>query len=294
MLLFTSAILLIIAFDLKKHRQNFSLKDSIRESILWVVLALAFNVFIYFTQGQAPAFNFLSTYLLEKALSIDNLFIFHTLFQMFNLTISEQHRCLIWGVLGAFFFRAVLILVGVSMLESFSSISYILGAFLAYTAYQMAIHPPSSEVKDFALLNFLKRKLPVTEEKAEGQFLVKEKGSWKVTPLLLCLILVEATDILFAIDSIPAALAISKDPFIIYTANVFAILGLRSLYFVVSQAVQSFYYLHHTLSFILAFIAVKLLIAQIYHIPPSITLGIIATSFTIGIIASIRHKKESS
>lgn len=259
---------------------------------LWILLALLFNIGIYFWQGSEAALQFFSGYLLEKSLSIDNLFVFLLIFQTFQIPKNEQQKVLFWGILGALFFRISFILLGTKLIHSFGFVLYIFAIILLFTAYKLFQKKTVFDVHNSFILKFLKRFLPIAKEKNTEIFIVKEQGKWKITSLFLALLLIECSDILFAMDSIPAIFAITLDPFIVYTSNIFAILGLRSLYFALSQSIEKLPYLRFGLAAILLFIACKILFSPIFFIPITLSLTIILLilSFTIIISVSLKRK----
>lgn len=257
-------------------------------SAVWIGLALTFNAVVYLWQGPEVGLQFLTGYLIEKSLSVDNIFVFVLLFAAFGIPAAYQHRVLFWGVLGALVMRGALIGLGTALIASFSWVLYIFGAFLVITGIRMArptqheMHPNQNPVVRLA-----HRLFPVTEGFEGARFVVRRGRRIYVTPLLIALVLVETTDLVFALDSIPAIFSITLDPFIVYTSNVFAILGLRSLYFLLAGAVQRFRYLKYGLAAVLVLVGVKMLIADIYHVPIALSLGLIAVFLAIAIVASL-------
>ncbi|HSL29414.1 MAG TPA: TerC family protein [Anaerolineales bacterium] len=303
---FNLFVLALLALDLgvfhqKAHRV--SIKEATIWSIVWISLSLLFNLGIYFfwdkiapasdyTNGEA-GLAFLTGYLLEKSLSVDNIFIFVVIFTYFAVPAQYQHRVLFWGILGALIMRGILIVIGAALLKEFHWIIYVFGAFLIFTGVRMAIerneeaHPEKNPI-----IKLLRRIMPVTENYEGEQFFVRRMGRVMATPLFLVLLVVESTDLIFAVDSIPAIFAVTDDPFIVYTSNVFAILGLRSLYFLLAGVVDKFYYLKLGLSAVLVFVGVKMLLTDIYKIPIGLSLGVIATILTVSIIASVRRARR--
>jgi len=274
-------------FNRKAH--EIKVKEAVLWTIFWIVLSLMFNLGIYFYAGYHKALLFFTAYLVEKSLSMDNIFVFLMLFTYFKVHPMYQHKVLFWGVLGALIMRAIFIFAGIALIEKFDWILYIFGAFLIYTGYKMMkekdkeIHPEKNPV-----LKLARAMLPVTSDYRNGYFFVKENGKRFVTPLFIVLLVIESTDVLFAVDSIPAVLAISHDPFIVYTSNVMAILGLRALYFALAAVMRLFRFLHYGLSVILIYVGCKMIAAQVgYHIPTEISLGIIAFVLTASIVTSI-------
>jgi len=294
---FNLFVLMMLAIDLsvfhrKAHEVKF--KEALIWSIVWIALALLFNLGIYFWRGPQTALEFLTGYLIEKSLSVDNLFIFLLIFSYFRVPALYQHKVLFWGILGALVMRAIFIAAGVTLIQKFHWLIYIFGGFLILTGIKMAlekekeIHPERNPV-----LRLFRRFVPVTSDYEGDKFLVKREGRYFATPLFITLLIVETTDLIFAIDSIPAILAITLDPFIVYTSNVFAILGLRSLYFALAGIMQLFHYLHYGLSAILVFVGVKMLLADIYKIPLGIALGVVAGFLLISVIVSIIRPREA-
>lgn len=289
---FNVFVLLMLLLDLgvfNRKAHEIKVKEAVLWTIFWIVLSLMFNLGIYFYAGYHKALLFFTAYLVEKSLSMDNIFVFLMLFTYFKVHPMYQHKVLFWGVLGALIMRAIFIFTGIALIEKFDWILYIFGAFLIYTGYKMMkekdkeIHPEKNPV-----LKLARAMLPVTSDYRNGYFFVKENGKRFVTPLFIVLLVIESTDVLFAVDSIPAVLAISHDPFIVYTSNVMAILGLRALYFALAAVMRLFRFLHYGLSVILIYVGCKMIAAQVgYHIPTEISLGIIAFVLTASIVTSI-------
>ena len=288
---FTAFVLVMLALDLGVfHRKahTVSLKEAAIWSAVWVTLALLFNLGIYFLRGPDLALQFFTGYLIEKSLSVDNIFVFTLLFTYFNVPAAYQHRVLFWGVLGALVIRGILIAVGVVLFEEIHWIIYLFGAFLIFTGIKMGlqreteVHPEKNP-----LVKLVGRVIPVTSDYEGDRFIVQRAGRFIATPLLLVLVAVESADLIFAVDSIPAIFAVTRDPFIVYTSNVFAILGLRSLYFVFANIIDKFYYLKPALSIILTYVGIKMVLADIYPIPTLLSLAIIVGVLIIAVIASI-------
>ncbi len=269
------------------------IKEALIWSGVWISLALLFNVLIYFWQGPVVALQFLTGYLIEKSLSVDNIFVFLLLFTYFRVTPDYQHKVLFWGIIGAFILRAVFIAAGVTLISRFHWVIYLFGGFLVLTGIRMAtqkegeIHPEKNPV-----LRLFRRWMPVTDEYHGDRFFIKQAGRRYATPLFVVLLVVETTDLIFAVDSIPAVLAITLDPFIVYTSNVFAILGLRALYFAVAGMLQLFHYLHYGISSILVFVGLKMLLSDFYRIPVAMALGVIAGILILSVIASLKYPKK--
>jgi tellurite resistance protein TerC len=293
---FNGFVLAMLALDLGVfHRKahTISLKEALIWSVVWITLAMLFNAGLYFLQGPDPALQFFTGYLIEKSLSVDNIFVFVLIFTSFNVPPASQHRVLFWGILGALIMRGILIAVGVVLLEAFHWIIYVFGAFLVFTGIRMALHKEVEvHPERNPLLKLVRRVFPVTADYDHDRLMVRQAGRWMATPLLLVLFVVESTDLIFAVDSIPAVLAVSRDPFIVYTSNVFAILGLRSLYFVFANIVDKFYYLKLGLSVILTYVGVKMLLADVYPIPTALSLGVIALVLAIAVLASIMRARR--
>ncbi|MFH0888709.1 MAG: TerC family protein [Planctomycetota bacterium] len=285
----------LLALDLGVfHRKAHEIKtkEALLLTAFWVILALLFNLGVYFWRGEEIALQFFTGYLLEKSLSVDNIFVFLLIFSYFRVPALYQHKILFWGILGALIMRAIFIFAGIALIHQFHWIIYVFGAFLIITGIKMAlqkneeIHPERNPV-----LKLFKRLMPITDSYESGKFFIRNAGRLLATPLFVVLLVVETTDIVFAVDSIPAILAITADPFIVYSSNVFAILGLRALYFALSGIMKLFHYLHYGLSVILVFIGIKMLISGIYHIPTTITLTVLTAILTISILISLFHNK---
>lgn len=274
-------------FQMKAHALK--LKGALLLSGFWIAIAFAFNGFVYYLSGPEAALQFFTGYLIEKSLSVDNLFIFLAIFTYFKLPLLHQRKVLYWGILGALVFRIGLILAGIGLIQEFHWITYILGAFLVFTGIKFAlekgrgISPPEGNW----LVRLCKRFAPFSEKKGGGEFFVMEGGKWKMTHLFLVLLVIESTDVIFALDSIPAVLAVTTDPFIAYTSNVFAILGLRSLYFVLAQSLGKLKHLKMGLSAILVFVGIKMVLASVYSIPVVATLLVIV--LILGIIGGLSY-----
>lgn len=303
---FNLFVLAMLAIDLGIfHRKSHavSIKEATIWSVVWISLALLFNLCIYFFWDQLSyesvysnseaALAFLTGYLIEKSLSVDNIFVFVLLFTFFAVPASYQHRVLFWGIIGALIMRGTLIAVGAALLKEFHWIIYIFGAFLIYTGFRMASHNNTELNPDQnLLLRVLRRIMPITDSYEGDKFFVRRAGKLLATPLFVVLLVVESTDLVFAVDSIPAIFAVTQDPFIVYTSNVFAILGLRSLYFLLAGVVDKFHYLKLGLSVVLVFVGIKMLIVDFFKIPVGISLGVIATILTVSIVASLIRSRR--
>ncbi len=277
------------------HRtsHHVKLKEAMIWSAIWITLALAFMGLIHYWKGPQSSLEFFTGYILEKSLSVDNLFVFLLIFSYFRVSPHHQHKVLFWGILGALIMRAFFIAVGVTLLHRFHWLFFIFGGFLVVTGIKMAferdkeIHPE----RNF-LLQLVRKVVPVTRDYEGDHFFVRRETKLYATPLFIVLLVVETTDLIFAVDSIPAVLAVTVDPFIVYSSNVFAILGLRALYFALSGVMQLFHHLHYGLAAILAFVGVKMIIQDWYPIPLGIALSLIAMILALSIAASIRWPKK--
>ena len=294
-IIFGVVVLGLLALDLGVfHRKSHEvkIKEALVWSAVWISLALLFNLFVYLTRGSGPALEFTAGYLIEEALSVDNLFVFLLIFSYFRVPSIVQHKVLFWGILGALLMRALFIVAGISLIEKFHWIIYIFGAFLIYTGIRMVteqgkeIHPERNPV-----LRVFRRLMPVTETYVGDRFFVMRGTRRYATPLFIVLLMVETTDLIFAVDSIPAILAITRDPFIVYTSNVFAILGLRSLFFALAGLMKLFRYLNYGLCFILVFVGLKMLTAEVYKIPIVVALGVIIAILAASILASVLRRE---
>ncbi len=289
-------VFIMLALDLfvfHKEAHEIKVKEALSWSAVWIGLALLFNLGILFYMGHVPALEFFTGYLIEKSLSIDNLFVFLTVFTAFGVPPRFQHTILFWGIVGALVMRAVFIFSGIALINKFGWIMYVFGGFLLITGIKMAFaEDKEKNPKDHWLVKWAKKHLPFTDEFHEKKFFTKENGRILGTPLLLVLLIVEATDLIFAVDSIPAILAITTDSFIVYTSNIFAILGLRSLYFALAGMMSLFTYLRFGLAAILVFVGLKLCLIKIYHVPIGVSLGVIASILGFSIYFSIWKAKQ--
>ncbi len=288
---FNAFVLGMLAIDLGIFHRN-AHEVTVREagvwSAVWVALALAFNVGLYVVWGVEPALQFLAGYLIEKSLSVDNIFVFVMLFSYFAVPAKYQHRVLFWGILGALVMRGFFIAVGAYMLEQFHWVMYLFGAILVLTGIKMARRVVTYDPTSNPVLKFARRILPLTDEYHGSRFWVKQAGKWVATPLFLVLLLVEVTDLVFAIDSIPAIFAVTNEPFLVYTANVFAILGLRSMYFLLAGIIHRFVYLNYGLAAVLVFVGTKMLLMDVYKIPIVVSLAVVAALIGGAILLSLR------
>ena len=284
-------ILAMLALDLgvfNRKTHVIQMKEALLWTSFWVTLALLFGAGIYFFYGHGKAIEYVTAYLIEYSLSIDNLFVFMLIFRYFDVPRAYEHKALFWGILLALITRGVFIFAGVALISNFHWVMYIFGAFLIVTGIKMALNKQTEVHPDKNIaIRLLRYVMPVSKNFSGAKFFVREGGVRFATPMLAVLLALETTDILFAIDSIPAVLAISQDPFIVYTSNVFAILGLRSLFFAISGLMRLFHLLHYGLAAILSFVGVKMLIADFFHVPVGISLLIIASILIASIISSV-------
>ncbi len=310
---FVAFVIVMLVLDLTvfhKKDEVMKVKTALLWSAFWIGLAVLFNIGVYFVGGnlwgeaigRQKALEFLTGYLIEESLSVDNLFVFIMIFSFFGIEARYQHRILFWGIIGAIIMRAVFIFAGVAIIEKFAWVMYIFGAFLVYTGIHMLFEKDDKEDfdpnKNIAVRLFRKI-MPVSDDKSHTNFFVRKNKILYATPFFIALLLIEVSDLIFAVDSIPAVLSVSKDPFIVYTSNIFAILGLRSLYFALSGVMQYFRYLKYALAGILTFIGIKMCVNEFcnefgysFHISNFVSLGVIVAFLTISIILSIAAEKR--
>ena len=289
---FNAFILLMLALDLgifNRRAKAFSIKEALWWSFFWIMMAMGFNLVVYFSWGGDLALQFFSGYIVEKSLSIDNLFVIALIFSYFRVPAIYQHKVLFWGILGALVLRAAFILGGLALINKFDWVFYLFGALLVYSGIKIVTSKEDEEIEPDKnlLIRVFRKFVPVTPSYHEGYFFVTINHKRYATPLFVALLFVEFTDVIFAADSIPAILAISRNPFIVYASNAFAILGLRSLYFALAGIIQLFAYLKYGLAVVLVFIGVKLLLHGFVHISVLVTLAVIVLALGISIIASI-------
>ena len=291
-------VLAMLALDLgvfHRHPHTVKVKEALTWSVVWVALATGFGVLVHFVFGRERALEFAAGYVIEKALSVDNLFVFVVLFGAFQVPQRSQHRVLFWGVLGALVMRALFIAAGSALLLRFHWLIYLFGAFLLFTAAKLwrekadGEQPSPLEGKTYKALQ---RLLPTASELDGERFFTRKNGRRLATPLFVVLVLVELTDVIFAVDSIPAVFAVTRDPFIVFTSNVFAILGLRSLYFVLADFVQRFHYLKPALASVLGFVGAKMLLTGILHIPTLVSLSVICATLGGAVWLSLRRERR--
>ena len=295
-ILFNLFVVAMLALDLgvfhrRAHEVRF--REALAWSAMWIALAAAFAALVFFWRGRILALEFVTGYVIELSLSVDNLFVFLLIFRYFRVPGEDQHKVLFWGIIGALIMRAVFILLGVSLIRRFHWIIYVFGALLVYSGIRLfseagsEVHPEKNPV-----LRLFRRWVPVTQDYHAGKFFVRQPALF-ATPLLVVLLVVETTDLLFAVDSIPAVLAITLNAFIVYTSNVFAILGLRSMYFALAGMMEIFHYLHYGLSVVLIFVGIKMLVSHYYQIPTVVALGVVAGVLLLSVLVSVIHPKRA-
>ena len=291
-------MLTIDLFGFQRNAHAPSTKEAAIWTAVWVALSLGFNALIWSLEGDAKALEFLTGYLVEYSLSVDNIFVFVLVFSYFVVPAAYQHHVLFWGIFSALILRGVMIGVGVAFVEAFHWALYLFGVFLLFTGIKMFFSRKKAvDIARNPLIRLVRRLLPVSDTYHGGRFTVRRDGRRLLTPLALVLIMIEITDVLFAIDSIPAIFGITRDPFIVYTSNVCAILGLRSLYFLLAGVVHKFVYLKPALAIILSFIGAKMLVADIYHISTAVSLGVVGLVLLVAIGLSlfmVRRRPETA
>ncbi len=298
--IFCIIIVVMLALDLgvfNKKSHEIKLKEALSWVAVWVSLAMIFNLIILFQFGKTKALEFLTAYVIEYSLSIDNIFVFIMVFSFFSVRKEYQHKVLFWGILGAVIMRAIFIFAGVALINKFHWIVIVFGGFLVFTGLKMLLQKEEAKVEPEknGLVRLLKKFLPVSDHFHGSSFFVKKEGKTYATPLFVVLLIIESTDLIFAVDSIPAVLAISKDTFIVFTSNIFAILGLRSLYFAISGIMGLFRFLKIGLALVLTFVGLKMLAAFFdFEIPVTISLSVIVSILLLSILASLIIKKGDS
>jgi tellurite resistance protein TerC len=281
----------LVVFNRKTHEVK--MKEALLFSLFWISLAVIFNLGVWKYLGQQKALEFLAAYLIEESLSIDNLFVFILIFAYFQVKPQYQHKILFWGIIGAMVLRAIFIIAGVALINKFHWIIYLFGFFLVFTGIRMALDKGNKiDPEKNPVIRLVRKIIPVSTDQHGGRFFVRINRKTFATSLFITLVMIEFTDLVFAVDSIPAVLAISKDPFIVYTSNVFAILGLRSLYFALSSIINYFRFLKFGLSAILFFVGVKMCISGFYKMPIGISLGVLVGILTISVLLSVWIPKK--
>ncbi len=289
-ILFNLFVLAMLALDLgvfNRKAHTIKIREAMVWSAVWITLAAAFALVVYFWRGRPASLEFVTGYVIELSLSVDNLFVFLLIFRFFKVSPVHQHKVLFWGILGALIMRAVFIVVGVGLISRFHWVIYIFGALLVYSGFKLffqeetEVHPEKNPV-----LKLFRRFVPITDDYHGDKFFIRRSGLY-ATPMFVVLLVVETTDLLFAVDSIPAILAITRDAFIVYTSNVFAILGLRSMYFALAGMMEMFRYLHYGLALVLTFVGAKMLISHYYEIRTEYALGAVGGILLISVLASL-------
>lgn len=288
----------MLALDLGVfHRESHAVgtREALIWSAVWIALSLAFGGIVWWQMGTGPAAEFVTAYIIEKSLSVDNIFVFIIIFSYFGIEDRYQHRVLFWGILTAVALRAILIGAGVSVIERFQWLAYILGAILVVTGIRMFLEKGRDyEPGKNPVVRLAQRFLPVDADASPEHFIVKKNGTLHATPLFLVLLAIETTDLIFALDSVPAVIAVTRDPLIAYTSNIFAILGLRALYFALAGVILRFRYLHHGLALILILIGIKMGLEELVHVPVGITLAAVGLILTVSIVASLMAERETT
>ncbi len=293
--IFIVAMLIVDLAVFNRQEHEITIKESLVWTGIWIALSVVFGIGLYFYMDPASSLDFFTGYLIEKSLSVDNIFVFILVFSYFGVPAKYQHKVLFWGIFGALVMRFLFIFLGVALIERFEWIIYIFGAFLVYTGIKMAfetekeVHPERNP-----FIKIIRKFIPITNKFDGPNFLTRVDGKLMATPLFVVLIVIETTDVVFAIDSIPAILAITTDEFLVYSSNAFAILGLRALYFALNGVMKLFHYLHYGLAAILAFVGIKMLIAEFYHVPTPYALGFVGLALVTSIGASMLFPKEES
>jgi tellurite resistance protein TerC len=315
---FLLLVLLLLALDLgvlNRHDHVIKTHEALAWTAVWICVSLLFNVAVYFiydhhllgigtqagaqASGREAAIEYFTGYIIEKSLSLDNIFVIALIFKFFRVPLQFQHRVLFWGIVGALVMRGAMIGAGVALIQKFTWAIYVFGGFLIFTAIKILVSPESGEpnLEKSRIVRLLRRYYPVSPDLDGHAFFTQLNGRRAITPLFLVLLLVETSDVLFAVDSIPAIFAVTQDPFIVFTSNIFAILGLRSLYFALAQLLHNFHYLQLSLVFILGYVGVKMILSHTVKIPSWITLAVIGGLLSLGIVASIirtRRRKNAA
>ncbi len=295
-ILFNSVILILLLLDLgvfHKKAEAVSVKSALYWSGFWVLLAILFNLFIWKWLGAETGLQFLTGYLIEKSLSVDNIFVFIMVFSYFAVPPAYQHKVLFWGILGALVMRFILILAGAALIQEFHWIIYVFGAFLIFTGIRMAVQKEGHSNPEMnPVVRLFKRFFPVSKEYDGNRFFTRINGRKVATPLFIVVLIIEVTDLVFAVDSIPAIFAITTNPFIVYTSNVFAILGLRSLYFALSGILNLFHYLKYGLALILVFVGFKMMLVDVFKIPVLVSLSVVGGILFGSVLLSLFKKAK--
>jgi tellurite resistance protein TerC len=296
---FFTLVAAMLALDLgvfHRKERRISLREALFWSIFWTIVAFVFNGWIYYRFGSEPGTEFLTGYVIERSLSFDNIFVFIIIFNYFAVAAQYQHRVLFWGILGALISRGVFIAMGAALIERFEWMIYLFGAFLVYTGVKILLEKGETEVhpEQNPVVRLFQRFVPLTPRYHGKRFFALENGRRVATPLMLVLVVIEATDIVFAVDSIPAIFAVTEDPFLVYTSNIFAILGLRSLYFLLAGVMDKFVYLKLGLSAILVFVGAKMLLTEVYKVPATVSLLVVLSLLAVAVLASLRKSRRDA
>lgn len=290
---FIVAMLILDLAIFHKEDEEESIKKALIWTGIWIAMALVFGIGVYYYMGSKTALDYYTGYLIEKSLSVDNIFVFLLVFSYFKVPPKFQHKVLFWGIFGALVMRFLFIFTGVALLERFHWIIYVFGGFLVFTGIKLALEKDKEVYPERnPVLKLVRRFFPTTKSYYGSKFFIRRMGKLMATPLFIVLIVIETTDVVFALDSIPAILAITRDEFIVYSSNAFAILGLRALYFALSGIMRLFHYLHYGLALILVFVGIKMLLSEFYHIPTPYALAFIGITLTVSVLASIMYPKE--
>ncbi len=291
---FNGAVIALLWTDLsllRKQAHEIKIREALLQTLFWVSLAVAFGIGVYFIKGKQLSLEFFTGYILEESLSIDNLFVFILVFEYFHIPARLYHRVLFWGILGALIMRAIFILTGLWLIEQFQWLIYIFGAFLVWTGIKLAFDKEQDIQPDQnPVLRLLRKFFSITQNVEDERFFVKSGGALHLTPAFVCLVFINVIDLVFAMDSIPAVMAVSRNPFIVYTSNIFAILGLRALFFAIAGLMKMFEYLNYGLAAVLTFIGIKMLISHYWPIPIGASLGVVAGLIGASVLVSILHK----
>ncbi len=293
---FNAVVLVLLVIDLTvlhREKRAISMGESLITTLGWISLAALFGGWVIYEEGNAKGYEFLTGYLIEYSLSVDNIFIFVLVFGAFQVAADQQHRLLFWGVIGALVMRGIMILAGTALLTRFEWLIYVFGAYILYAGFSMFFHKAEADVEKMKIVQLARRWLPLSGGPHGGRFFVRENGRLKITMLFLTLVVIELTDLIFALDSIPAIFGVTTDPFIVYTSNVCAILGLRSLYFLLANAISSLVYLRIGLAFVLMFIGGKMVLGSVYHLPTEVSLAVIGGILAVAVVASLVKSKNS-
>lgn len=298
-IVFCLTVLILLALDLgvfHRKSQQIAVKEAMIWSIIWIAVAAIFNVLVYFWHGQETAVEFAAAYIVERTLSVDNLFVFLLIFSYFKVPAHYHYRVLFWGILAALVLRALFIISGIALIQTFHWVIYLFGAFLIFTGIKIALKKDDDigDMSQNPVLGLCKRFIPTLERYDGDKFFSRIDGRTLATPLFLVLVVVETSDLIFALDSVPAVLAITIDPFVAYSSNIFAVLGLRALYFALAGCMLMFRYLNSGITIILIFVGAKMLISGFYEVPVSLALGVIALVLTASVVLSLLWPEDKS